>query len=150
MKVILLEPVDNLGSIGDVVSVKDGYARNFLFPRQKAVIASSSELKQLETRRAKIDKEKARVLDESKALAARLAGVAISRAVRVGEEGKLYGSVGVGDVAELLGAQGFEIAKKQVLLPEPIRALGEFIIPIRLHTDVTAEIKLTVVEEKTE
>lgn len=150
MKVILLEPVDNLGSIGDVVSVKDGYARNFLFPRQKAVVASSSELKQLETRRAKIDKEKARVLDEAKALAARLSGVAISRSVRVGEEGKLYGSVGVGDVAELLAAQGFEIAKKQVLLPEPIRELGEFIVPIRLHTDVTAEIKLTVLEEKAE
>lgn len=150
MKVILLEPVDNLGSIGDVVSVKDGYARNFLFPRRKAVIASSSELERLEARRAKIEKEKARVLDEAKALAARLSGVAISRTVHVGEEGKLYGSVGVGDVVELLAAQGFEIAKKQVLLPEPIRTLGEFVIPIRLHTDVTAEIKLTVLEEKAE
>ncbi len=150
MKVILQEAVDNLGSIGDVVNVKDGYARNFLFPRSKAVIATPAQLKQLEAQRGKIDREKERILAESKSLAEKLAGVSISRAVRVGEEGKLYGSVGVGDVSDMLAEQGYVIAKKQVLLPEPIRALGEFVVPIRLHTDVTVEIKLTVVEEKTE
>lgn len=150
MKLILKEAVDNLGSIGDVVNVRDGYARNFLLARGKALPATTSELKVLESRRGKIDREKALILENAQAYAAKLKDVVLSKAVRVGEEGKLYGSVGVGEIAELLAALGHEIAKKQVLLPEPIHALGEYIIPIRLHTEVTVDVKLTISEEKTE
>lgn len=150
MKVILQESVENLGLIGDIVSVKDGYARNFLFPRGKAVLATVGEQKKFEARRDKIAKAKAQELDEARRIGDEVAKVVLSKAVRVGEEGQLYGSVGVADIADLLEAKGHKVEKKQVLLPEPIKALGSYTIPIRVHPEVTVTIALTVVREEAE
>ncbi|MEK8022947.1 MAG: 50S ribosomal protein L9 [Candidatus Hydrogenedentota bacterium] len=148
MRVILQESVENLGLIGDVVVVKDGFARNFLFPRGKAVLATEGEIKKFESRRDKIAKAKALELEEAKKTGEKLAKIALTKAVKVSDEGQLYGSVGVSDVAELLGKAGYEIEKKQVLLPEPIRALGAYTIPIRIHPEVTVDIALTVEKEE--
>ncbi len=150
MKVILQESIDSLGSIGDVITVRDGYARNYLLPRNKAVVATPGEMANLEKRRVKIEKEKVRILEDAKSLAEKLKLIAVKKTMRVGEEGQLYGSVGVADIAELLAAQGHEVEKKQILLSEPVKKLGVFQIPVRLHADVTVEIQLTVEEEKTE
>jgi large subunit ribosomal protein L9 len=150
MKIILQDSVDNLGSVGDVVNVRDGYARNFLLPRGKAVQASAGELAKLERRRDTIEKEKAQIRGDAQAIGAKLNGLAIGRAVRVSEEGHLYGSVGVGDIVDLLAEKGFTVEKKQVLLPEAIKALGTYTVPIRLHQDVTVEVTVTVEKEKEE
>lgn len=150
MKVILQQPVDNLGSVGDVVDVRDGYARNFLLPRGKAVSASKGELARLDHRRDTIEKEKAVLTGEAQALAAKMKGLELTKAVRVSEEGHLYGSVGVGDIVELLAAKGFTLEKKQILLPEPIKVIGTEIVPIRLYQDVTVEVTVTIVKEKQE
>ncbi|OIO32039.1 MAG: 50S ribosomal protein L9 [Candidatus Hydrogenedentes bacterium CG07_land_8_20_14_0_80_42_17] len=150
MKVILQESLDNLGMIGDVVNVKDGYARNYLFPQKKAVIATPDELRRLEFRRDKIDKLKVAELEAARQFAERIKEISVTKSMRVSEEGSLYGSVGISDIAELLKAAGHEIDKKQVLLSEPIKALGSFTVPVRLHPEVTVDIKVSVVEEKTE
>jgi large subunit ribosomal protein L9 len=150
MKIILQEGVDNLGTVGDVINVRDGYARNFLLPRGKAVLASAGELAKLERRRDTIEKEKGRLRDEAQALGAKIQGLAIGRAVRVSEEGHLYGSVGVGDIVDLLAEKGFTVEKKQVLLPESIKALGIYTVPIRLHQDVTVDVTVTIEKEKEE
>jgi len=150
MKVILQESLDNLGMIGDVVNVKDGYARNYLFPQKKAVIATPDELRRLEFRRDKIDKLKVAELEAARQFAERIKEISVTKSMRVSEEGSLYGSVGISDIAELLKAAGHEIDKKQVLLSEPIKGLGSFTVPVRLHPEVTVDIKVSVVEEKTE
>ena len=150
LKVILLESIDNLGSIGDVVSVRDGYARNYLFSRGKAVLATPGELARIDSRRARITSAKARELERARELANGLKGLVFRREVKVGDEGRLYGSVGVGDIVEMMREKGHELEKKQVLLPEPIRAIGTYTVPIRLHHDVEAEITVEVVAEKKE
>jgi large subunit ribosomal protein L9 len=150
LKVILLESIDNLGSIGDVVSVRDGYARNYLFPRDRAVLATPGELAKIDSRRAKITTAKIQELDRAKAIADGLKGLVLRREVKVGDEGRLYGSVGVGDIVDLMQEKGHALEKKQVLLPEPIREVGTYTVPIRLHHDVEVEITVEVVAEKEE
>lgn len=147
MRVILQDNVDPLGIMGDVVAVKDGYARNYLIPQGKAVPATPGELKRFESRRKKIAAERAKALEEAQMLAANLKGLIVTRTVKVGDEGRLFGSVGVADIVTLLKEKGYTFEKKQVLLPEPIKAVGSFVVPVRIHPEVTTEIHVNVVKE---
>jgi large subunit ribosomal protein L9 len=147
MEVILREHVDNLGRRGEIVKVADGYARNYLLPRKLALLATESNKKQIERERVKFD---ATELEEKKvadAVAERLAIVEIEISRKVGETEALYGSVTSGDIAEVLNAKGFDIDKRKLSLQEPIKKLGEFTVPVKLHRDVTSNIKVRVVAE---
>jgi large subunit ribosomal protein L9 len=147
MEVILREHVDNLGRRGEVVKVADGYARNYLLPRKLALVATAGNKKQIERERVKFE---AKELEEKKvadAAAERLNAVEIEIARKVGETEALYGSVTSGDVAELLHAKGFDIDKRKIVLQEPIKKLGEYTLPVKLHRDVTSNIKVRVVAE---
>ncbi|RMH60010.1 MAG: 50S ribosomal protein L9 [Candidatus Hydrogenedentota bacterium] len=147
MRVILKESVENLGVLGDVVEVRDGYARNFLLPKALAEPATPQALALLEQRRKKIERERRSVLEEAQKLAQRLSGQAINIEVRVGEEGQMYGSVGAGEIVSRIAEElGVEIEKRQVLLPEPIRELGVHEVGIRLHPEVTVQVKFLVMK----
>lgn len=148
MEVILLEKVANLGSLGDKVKVKAGYGRNFLVPYGKAVPATEENLKAFEERRAELEKTAAERLASAQARAEQLNGASFTISSKAGDEGKLFGSIGVRDIADAISATGTEVEKSEVRLPEgPIRAVGEYDIELQLHSDVTAEVKLTVVAE---
>jgi large subunit ribosomal protein L9 len=147
MEVILREHVDNLGRRGEIVKVADGYARNYLLPRKLALLATEGNKKQIERERVKFD---AKELEEKKvadAVAERLASVEVEVARKVGETEALYGSVTSGDIADVLHAKGFDIDKRKIVLQEPIKKLGEFTIPVKLHRDVTTNVKVRVVAE---
>jgi large subunit ribosomal protein L9 len=148
MEVILREHVDNLGRRGDVVKVADGYARNFLLPRKLALTVTESNKRQIERERRIADTREAEERQTAEALASRLSQTEIIIARRVGETEALYGSVTAADVAEGLSAKGLEIERRRIHLPEPIKQLGEFMVPVRLHRDVTAEVKVIVVKEE--
>ena len=149
MDIILLEKVDRLGKLGDVVNVKNGFARNFLLPFGKAKIANKENIKELEERRAEFEAKEAETLAVATALKAKLDELSISIASKSGTEGKLFFSVGNADIAEAIVAAGVDIEKKAVRLPTgPIRNAGEYAIDLHLHTDVNAQIKLTVVGEE--
>jgi len=149
MDVILLENIGNLGSLGDKVSVKSGYGRNFLIPQGKAVPATESNLAEFEARRAELEAQAAGVLAEAEKRAEAVNGLGlVTIAANAGEEGKLFGSVGTRDIAEAVTAAGVEVEKAEVRLPEgALRELGEYEISIQLHGDVTASIALAVVPE---
>jgi len=149
MDIILLEKVDRLGALGDVVNVKNGFARNFLLPFGKAKIATETNIKELEERRAELESKEAKTLATAEALKTKLDEMTISISSKSGSEGKLFGSVGNGDIAEAIVAAGIDIEKKSVRLPTgPIRNAGEYEIDLHLHSDVNAKIKLTVVGEE--
>jgi len=149
MDVILLEKIDRLGTLGDVVNVKAGYARNFLLPQGKAKIASPENITELEGRRAELEAAAAEVLTSAEARKVELDGKEISITSKSGTEGKLFGSVGNMDVADAVTAAGVSIEKKEVRMPEgPIRMAGEYDIILHLHADVDAVIKLTVIGEE--
>ena len=149
MDVILLEKVDRLGGLGDVVSVKPGFARNFLLPQAKAKVASEANIKELEARRAELEARAKELLAEAEARKARLDGLAVSVTSKSGTEGKLFGSVGTTDIADAITATGIEVAKKEIRLPTgAIRQAGEYDIDLHLHSDVNATIKLTVIGEE--
>lgn len=149
MDVILLEKVERLGGLGDVVSVKPGFARNFLLPLGKAKVASEENIKALEARRAELEARASELLAEANARKAKLDGLAISITSKSGTEGKLFGSVGNGDIADAVTAAGVEVAKKEVRMPTgAIRQAGEYDIDLHLHSDVNATIKLTVIGEE--
>jgi large subunit ribosomal protein L9 len=148
MEVILREHVDNLGRRGDVVKVADGYARNYLLPRKLALSVTESNRRQIERERKLVEAREAEERQMSEALAARIAQVEIVIARRVGETDALYGSVTAADVAEGLAAKGLEIERRRLQLAEPIKQLGEFMVPVRLHRDVTADVKVVVVKEE--
>jgi len=149
MEVILLEKIDRLGTLGDLVNVKPGYARNFLLPSGKAKIASEANIKELEGRRAELETKAAEVLADAEARREKLDGLAVSITSKSATEGKLFGSVGNMDVADAITAAGVEIAKKEVRMPDgAIRLAGEYDIVIHLHSDVDATIKLTVIGEE--
>ncbi len=145
MEVILREYVPNLGAPGDVVTVKDGYARNYLIPKGFAIPASKKSLKAVERQRQIILAKAERVRRKLMSEAERLNEVELVIPQRVVEEDRLYGSVSVAEIVNALKEKGFEITKKQVLLDEPIKKLGEYLVPIRLSADVTAHIKVKVV-----
>jgi large subunit ribosomal protein L9 len=148
MEVILRQHVDNLGRRGEIVKVADGYARNYLLPRKLALVATEGNKKQVERERAKLDAVEAEEQKVASAIGDRLTAiesVEISR--KVGETEALYGSVTTADIAEALHAKGFDIDRRKVQLQEPIKKLGEYEIPIKLHREVVARIKLHVVAE---
>ena len=148
MQIILLEKIANLGELGEQVTVKPGYARNFLFPQNKAVPATKVNVEQFEARRAELEKAAAEKLAEANARKEKIEGIELSVAVRAGDEGKLFGSLGNRDIAELATEAGVELSKSEVRLPEgPIRTVGEFDVAIHLHAEVNAVLKLHVVAE---
>lgn len=148
MEVILLEKVANLGSLGDKVKVKAGYDRNFLLPYGKAVPATADNLKAFEERRAELEKAAAEKLAEAQTRAEALEGSSVTITSKAGEEGKLFGSIGVRDIADAITATGTEVEKSEVRLPEgPIRVVGEYEIELQLHSDLTVAINLAVVAE---
>ena len=148
MNVILLERVNNLGDLGDEVSVKPGFARNYLIPNAKAVQANNANREVFEQRRSELEAKAQGILGEAKARAEKIEGHILTIMVKSGEEGRLYGSVGTQDIADALVADGLEVERSEVRLPDgAIRALGEYEIAVQLHSDVTAGIKVAVVEE---
>lgn len=148
MQIILLEKVVNLGNLGDVVKVKDGYARNFLIPQRKAKRATPAAMAEFEARRAELEKAAAEKLAAAQAEAEKLNGTAVTVARKAGMDGRLFGSVGNADVAEALKAAGFTIDKSSIRMPEgPLKAIGEFPLDVALHTDVLANITVSVVGE---
>ncbi|MCL2670150.1 MAG: 50S ribosomal protein L9 [Syntrophaceae bacterium] len=147
MKVILKQHVDALGKAGDTVKVADGYARNYLIPKGLAVEASERNIKVFEHEKKRILLAAEKIQKDAEAVAAKLNGIECRISRRVGEQDKLFGSVGVRDIEEALAAQGMEVEKRQILLDEPIRALGEFPVRIKLSAGVTAEVKVIVAAE---
>jgi large subunit ribosomal protein L9 len=148
MNVILLEKIGNLGDLGDEVSVKPGFARNYLLPQGKAVTADDENRTVFEGRRAELEASANEKLAEANTRAEKLVDKELSIAVKSGEEGRLYGSVGTQNIADALTAEGIPVERSEIRMPEGvIRVLGEYEIAIQLHTDVTAEIKVVVVPE---
>ncbi|MDA8124145.1 MAG: 50S ribosomal protein L9 [Deltaproteobacteria bacterium] len=147
MKVILRQNVETLGKAGETVKVADGYARNFLIPKGLAAEASVRNLKTFEHEKKRILLQAEKIQKEAEETAAKLSTVECKIARRVGEQEKLFGSVGVKDIEEALIAQGVEVEKRNILLDEPIKAIGEFPVRIKLSAGVTAEIKVCVVAE---
>jgi len=148
MNVILLERVQNLGDLGDQVSVKAGYGRNFLIPQGKAVSASKDNVAKFETRRAELEKAAAEKLVAAESRKASLEVLEVSITRQAGDEGKLFGSVGTHDIADAITAAGVEVSRAEVRLPEgSLRQTGDYEISIELHSDVLATVKLSVVAE---
>jgi large subunit ribosomal protein L9 len=147
MEVILREHVDNLGKRGEIVKVADGYARNYLLPRKLALLATEGNKKQIEREREKFDTKEAEDKKVAEALAARVASLEVDIARRVGEHDVLFGSVTASDIASALEAKGFEVDRRKLQLAEPIKKLGAYDIPLKLHREVTATVKVKVVAE---
>ncbi len=149
MQIILLEKVGNLGGLGDVVKVKDGYARNYLIPNGKAKRATPAAMAEFEAKRAELEKLQAERLAAAQGVAEKLNGLVVEIARKAGVDGRLFGSVSNADVAEVLAANGFEVERSSVHLPAgPIKALGENVVEVALHADVLASITVTVVAEQ--
>ncbi len=148
MQIILLDKVVNLGNLGDVVKVKDGYARNFLIPQRMAKRATPAAMAEFEARRAELEKLAAEKLAAAQGVADKMNGTAVTVARKAGMDGRLFGSVGNADIAEALKGAGFTVDKSTVRMPEgPLKAIGEFPLEVALHTDVVANITVAVVAE---
>jgi large subunit ribosomal protein L9 len=148
MEVILREHVDNLGRRGEVVKVAAGYARNYLLPRKLALAVTETNKRQIERERAAAEARDLEEQAQAEAFSQRLSQTEVEIARRVGENQTLYGSVTSADIAQVLLAKGFEIDKRKIQLPDPIKSLGEVTVPVRVHRDVTAQVKVKVVPEK--
>jgi len=147
MEVILREHVDNLGRRGEIVKVADGYARNYLLPRKLALLATDGNRQRIEKERVRFEAAEAEERKIAEAISSRMNNLELEIARKVGETEALYGSVTSSDVAEALSKKGFDVDRRKIQLPEPIKRLGEFDVPIKLQRDVTATIKLKVVAE---
>ena len=148
MQIILMEKLVNLGQLGDVVKVKDGYARNFLIPQGKAKRATTANLAEFEVRRAELEKAHAEALAAAQQRAEKLEGLLLQITQKSGVDGRLFGSVTNGDIAEALKAQGFDVAKSEIRLPlGPLKQVGDHPVTLALHTDVTATITVSVLGE---
>ena len=148
MQVILMEKVVNLGSLGDVVKVKDGYARNFLIPQGKAKRATEANLKEFEIRRADLEKKAAELLSAAQSRAAKLEGLTVQISRKAGVDGRLFGSVTNADVSEALVAQGIPVQKGEIRMPQgPLKQVGDYPLTLQLHTDVLANITVSVLGE---
>ncbi len=145
MKVILQDDVHNLGATGDVVEVADGFGRNFLLPRQLAVLADEKNTRRLGHQKRQAAARQARLLAEARAFGEKLAGVSISIKRQAASEDKIFGSVTTGDIAEALAAQGIEVDRKLLSLEEPIRSIGVFQVPVKVHKAVDAQVKVYVI-----
>lgn len=148
MKIILKTAVDKLGAFGDTVNVARGYARNYLIPRGIAMEATPGNLRQFEAEKEAWLKKEAAKKEKAEALAAEISGISLTFTRKVSEEGKLFGSVTVHDIADGLKAQGQEVERKAVGLDEPIKTLGEFTVPVKLHGEVAADVSVAVVKEE--
>jgi len=150
MKVILLGDLETLGYEGDIADVARGYARNYLIPKGMAIEASEANLKALEMRRKKILAKRAKDKEEAEGVREKLSEITVKVKAKAGEEGKLYGSVTSRDIAQQLDAQGVEVDRRKIIIDEAIRSLGEFRIPVKLHPEVVATIKVVVGGEEKE
>jgi large subunit ribosomal protein L9 len=149
MEVILRDHVEHLGERGEIVKVADGYARNFLLPRKLALPATAANKNWVARERKIVEAKEAGEREAAQAVATRLEALDITITRKVGENDQLYGSVTNADIGEALAAQGFELDRRKILLPDPIKALGEFPVPVKLHRDVTAQIKVVVAKDET-
>lgn len=148
MQIILLDRVANLGGLGEVVKVKDGYARNFLIPKGKAKRATKENLAQFETRRAELEKQQAELLAAAQGRAGKLEGLMVQIAQKAGPDGRLFGSVGNIDIVEALEKLGHEVERSQIDMPQgPIKQVGDYPTSINLHTDVSVTITVSVLGE---
>jgi large subunit ribosomal protein L9 len=148
VKVVLREHVDHLGERGEIVAVAAGYARNYLLPKGLALEATPGNLKQIEHQRRIWRVREAKELGEAREVVARLAQVELTATRKAGESGTLYGSVTNQDVAELLAAEGFGVERRRILLAEPIKAIGDYEVGVRLHREVTGKVRLKVVSDE--
>jgi large subunit ribosomal protein L9 len=149
MEVILLEKIANLGALGDRVTVKAGYGRNYLIPQAKAVAATAQNVEAFEARRAELEKEAAQILATAQARASAVSALEITIAANAGEEGKLFGSVGARDIAQAATDAGVELDRSEIRLPDgPVREVGEYAIEVGLHPEVEAALKVIVVAEE--
>jgi large subunit ribosomal protein L9 len=145
MQIILMEKVANLGQLGDVVKVKDGYARNYLIPQGKAKRANEANLAEFEAKRAELERQQADALAKAQERATKLEGYMLQVSQKAGVDGRLFGSVGTVDIVEALQSQGFEVSKSEVRMPAgPIKQIGDYPVTLSLHTDVTATITVSV------
>jgi len=147
MEVILRHAVENLGKPGDVVKVKNGYARNYLLPHNLAYEATPGNLKRIQQERERLEAAESQRRGSAQEIATKLEQVSLTFSARVGEEGKLFGSVTASDIAQQLSQQGFEIEKRQIDLHEPIKSLGVYRVPVRLHADVKPEVRVWVIKQ---
>lgn len=147
MKVILRQNFEGLGTIGEVVEVKDGYARNYLIPREIAYRSTPGSLRAIETEKRRYNAQMAKLEQEARSQAERLESVSITIPMKVGDEDRLFGSVTSIMIAEELGRQGYEVDRRNIILAEPIKHLGMFDVPIKLHSNVTASLKVFVVNK---
>jgi large subunit ribosomal protein L9 len=148
MEVILREDIPNLGKMGEVVRVKDGYARNYLLPRGLVLVANKKNLHVLEHQKQVILHQKDNALKSAQTLSDKIAAVSLTMPVKVGEEGRLFGSVTNIDIEKALREKGFEVERRKIGLTEPIKTVGDYEVPIRLAADVTANIKVSVIDEE--
>lgn len=147
MQIILQEDVEKLGTRGQVVNVAEGYARNFLLPRKLALEASAGNMKRLEKMRATFAKKEATEKGDAQKLAELLAGVSLELTRKAGENDQLFGSVTSADISEALAAKGFNVEKRKIALADPIKVVGEFEIPVKLHREIATSVKLSVKKE---
>ena len=147
MKLILTETIDRLGETGEVVAVADGYGRNYLLPQRKAILATSGNLKMLKGRLKQQQAKDVRTQHDATGQAKQLESISCTAVVQVGEEDRMFGSVTAQMIGELLQEKGFDIDRRKIMLDEPIKALGIYTIPIQLHSEVEAQVKLWVIKE---
>ena len=149
MQVILLEKIDNVGSLGDLVDVKSGFARNFLLPQGKAEMATKTNIEAFQARRAELEEQQAKALQSAQQRAGSLEGLTVTITSRSGTEGKLFGSVGTEEIRAAIEAAGVEIEKKEIRMPDgPLRNIGEHPVNLHLHADVDAQVTVDVVGEE--
>ena len=150
MEVILMENVENLGSVGDKVTVKSGFARNYLVPQGKAKMATAANLAEFEARRAELEKAAAEALQAAEARKQQVEGLAaIEIVARVGSEGKLFGSIGVADISDAINSAGVSVEKSEIRMPEgPLRVVGEHVVDIHLYTDVDTQVTVNIIGEE--
>lgn len=147
MKIILREDVENLGKSGEMVTVRDGFGRNYLLPRKLAVLANEQNVRQLEHEKGVISARQAKLKGAAETQAAQLSSVQVSITRKEGEQGKLFGSVTALDIAEALAHQGLKVDRRHIHLPEPIKSVGSYEVEVRLHREVSAKIKVQVAGE---
>jgi large subunit ribosomal protein L9 len=148
MKVILTQEVSNLGSIGEVVNVRNGYARNFLLPRGLAAVANEANQAQLAHHKRVLEKRREKALAEAKALAAKIEKISVTVAKQVGEDEKIFGSVTTGELEDLLKAEGVDVSKKEISLLDEVKKVGVYSAQVKLHKDVLAKFKVWVVAQQ--
>ena len=150
MEVVLKEDITKLGKMGEVVRVRDGYARNYLLPRRLVLVADKKNIRALEHQKKVIAQKRDHVVRQAQTLSEKLSAVSLTLPVKVGEEGRLFGSVTHIHIEKALKEKGFEVERRKIDLPEPIKVAGDYEVPVRLASDVTASIKVSVVSDEAE